>query len=152
MAQPGTVIVIGYDGSDGARDAVRAAPELLPHRNTLVVYVFRHLEALAAGMGIPVNLPPESVDALDQRAREIASEGAELARRAGLEAEPAAVAVQGRVADTILRVAREREAAAIVVGSRGLGGVSSALLGSVSSGLVHDADRPIVVIPHSSSQ
>jgi nucleotide-binding universal stress UspA family protein len=60
-----------------------------------------------------------------------------------------AVEAKGGVADALLSLARERGAAAIVVGSRGLGGAASALLGSVSSKLIHEADRPIVVVPHS---
>jgi hypothetical protein len=42
--------------------------------------------------------------------------------------------------------AASREAAVIVVGSRGLTGVRSMLLGSVSGAVAHHADRPTLVI------
>jgi nucleotide-binding universal stress UspA family protein len=145
-------MVIGYDGSDGARNAIVAASKLLGHREVLVVYVFPQIEQVAAGMGVPVDLPSEAVTATDKRAREVSQEGAALAKQNGLDAEPAAVQAKGRVGDTLLRVAQERNAAVIVVGSRGLGEVRSALVGSVSSGLLHDADRPVVVVPPSRSE
>ena len=39
------------------------------------------------------------------------------------------------------------DAAVIVTGARGVGGARSALLGSVSSGLVHNAERPVLIVP-----
>src|SRR5512144_1048049 len=126
MAAPrDSLIVIAYDGSDGARDAIRTVSSIAAQRRAVVVYAFRHIEALTAGMGMPVAIPPDAVDAMARHAREIAEEGAALAREAGLDAEPAAVEAPGRVADAIVHVARERGAAAIVVGSRGRGEVRS---------------------------
>jgi nucleotide-binding universal stress UspA family protein len=75
-----------------------------------------------------------------------ASEDAELAAAAGFTAMPIAVEASGPIAETIVAVAEERDAAAIVVGSRGLSGVRSALAGSVSTGVVHHARRPVLVV------
>jgi nucleotide-binding universal stress UspA family protein len=141
--------VIGYDGSEGARDAVRRAAETVSQRTALVVYVYPHTEEMAAGLGVPVTMPTGAQETLRRHADEIAHKGAELATTSGFVAEGLAVEARGGAAEALLGLARERDAAAIVVGSRGLGGVTSALLGSVSSKLIHDADRPIVVVPHS---
>jgi nucleotide-binding universal stress UspA family protein len=47
---------------------------------------------------------------------------------------------------TILAVADRERASAIVVGSRGISGVKSLLLGSVSGALVHHSERPVLVV------
>lgn len=53
--------------------------------------------------------------------------------------------LEGSPAKAILRLARSRDVDLIVVGSRGLGTVKGTLLGSVSSAIVHHADRPVLV-------
>jgi len=54
---------------------------------------------------------------------------------------------RGPVWSTILEIVDDRDPCVVVVGSRGLGGVKSALMGSVSAKLVHESTRPIVVVP-----
>src|SRR5687768_4806272 len=55
---------------------------------------------------------------------------------------------RGRPGDVLVRAADN--AALIVVGSRGRGGLTGALLGSVAQQLVRDAACPVVVVPNAS--
>ena len=54
--------------------------------------------------------------------------------------------LDGDPAREILRAAREGEHDLIVMGSRGRGRVTTALLGSVSNHVMHDAEVPVIVI------
>jgi nucleotide-binding universal stress UspA family protein len=47
----------------------------------------------------------------------------------------------------VLQFADERDAVTIVLGSRGVSGVKSLILGSVSHGVVHHSHRPLLVVP-----
>ena len=84
----------------------------------------------------------------EDHAKDIAHDGEALATKAGLQAEVAVVRDQSDAADAIVAVASERDAAAIVVGSRGLKGLRSKLLGSTSAALLRKAGRPVVVVRH----
>ena len=54
--------------------------------------------------------------------------------------------LDGDPAREILRAARDGDHDVIVLGSRGRGRVSAALLGSVSNRVMHDAEVPVIVI------
>ena len=149
-------VLIAYDGSDTARRAVREAAKLLGPRHVLVVTVWEpalayETELPAAGLdmpAVPVDIEGahELEEELHQRARRIAQEGAQLAQSVGLRAKGLAVADEVHVADTIVGLARKREASAIVVGSRGLKGLRARLEGSTSNAVLKNAPCPVVVV------
>lgn len=147
------MIAIAYDGSDPAKRAIQAAAELFPGGEADVLTVWRtaHDFAGAARIAVPDGLVQQGLEALDRTAEEeackTAGEGTALANEAGLRARAAQAMGHGSGAAAIMSYAREHDAAAIVVGARGLSGVRSALLGSVSNAIVHNADRPVIVTP-----
>src|SRR5690348_7598070 len=83
---------------------------------------------------------------LRHHAERIATEGAELARSLGLDAEPIASPDVRDAAHTIIEIAEQHDAAGIVVGSRGLSGVRARFEGSTSKGLVKHASCPVIVV------
>jgi nucleotide-binding universal stress UspA family protein len=145
------VILIAYDGSEDAKAAIAEAAKLFPGESVTLVNAWAHFLDTMARSGSMSGLVAD-YDAIDQstqtNASERAREGAELARTAGFtEVEAVTVAVSTNLADAILAEADRLDARAIVLGSRGLGAVKAFFLGSVSSALLHHADRPVVIIP-----
>jgi nucleotide-binding universal stress UspA family protein len=82
----------------------------------------------------------------DDQSADRCVEGVALAGSAGFEVEGLSERATGPVWRTILDIADRYDCAAIVVGSRGLTGISAAL-GSVSNGVVHHSRRPVLVVP-----
>ena len=145
-----TPLLLCYDGSDPAKHAIERAADLLLTRNAVVLTVWQTTVGLGsfAWAGATENML-DYVE-LDRAAAElggrIVSEGVRVAEAAGLQAEPLAVKATGPVWTTILEIAERHDASMIVIGSRGLTGLRSILLGSVSTAVVHHADRPTLVI------
>jgi nucleotide-binding universal stress UspA family protein len=151
-------ILIAYDGSPSADHAIREAGGLLAGRRALVVVVYMQgigfeLEELPS---VTIAAPPAPLDiraALDvdqelaERSQMLAGHGEGLAREAGFEAEALAVADDADmpVAETIVTVAREQSAAAIVVGAHGHSRLSEVVLGSTSRDVIRRAPCPVVV-------
>lgn len=148
-----STILIGYDGSDDADAAIRCAGRLLGPRRAVVAHVRDSLAELLLHTDIQhiTGAMRESVRELDeeeaQEATQIAARGAGLAEAAGFETVPVIARGKPKAWPTLLELAREHDAAAVVVGSRGLGCVQSALLGSVSSGLLDHAHLPVLIVP-----
>lgn len=147
------MILLCYDGSRHSREAIAGAAPLLASRQAVVLHVHRPATEVAIPIGgVPVGRPAAEVEAaVREHAQDIARRGCEIAREAGFDAEARTVEARGRTADAIVDVAGELDAEVIVVGTRGLGGVRSALLGSVSAALVHADDAPVLVMPSSSA-
>jgi nucleotide-binding universal stress UspA family protein len=145
---PDHALLLCYDGSDDAKHAISEAAKLLSPRNALVLSAWQDAAALPAFSWVAGPVPglDEFLSAAREGAAQIAREGVSLAEAAGFHAVPIVVESSGPVWVAIVETADERNVAAIVVGSRGLSGVKSILMGSVSSGVVHHATRPTVVV------
>jgi nucleotide-binding universal stress UspA family protein len=147
------LILNAYDGSSDAKSAIDGAGELLSGESATVLTVWEPFIDVMARTGAGLGLAPGIVDfeeidkAYEQSARERAAEGVERARRAGLNAQPRTRARHTTIAEAVLAEADEVGARAIVMGSRGLTGIKSMLLGSVSHAVLQHADRPVIVIP-----
>jgi nucleotide-binding universal stress UspA family protein len=92
----------------------------------------------------------EQAETLDEHGRQAAAQlaeaGAELAREAGLSATALLTETQHGIWRVLLRCADEHDARAIVIGSHGMSGPTG-LLGCVAAGVVHHAQRPVLVTP-----
>jgi nucleotide-binding universal stress UspA family protein len=147
-------IVVGTDGSDTAREAVRRAVDLAralgAHLQVVSAYepvaetaaaptpVAREDEAGAPAADAQWAVAPrEGVDA-------ILDDVAAVARAAGVEAE--VHARQGSPADAILDVAEETGADLIVVGNKGMTGAERFLLGSVPNKVSHHAPCSVLIV------
>jgi nucleotide-binding universal stress UspA family protein len=147
------IALIAYDGSDDAAAAIRHAGPLLAPRPAVVAHVWDSLAALllhtdVRGLAGSMREAADELDEEDRRdAAGVAAEGADLAREAGFDAEARALQGKPKAWPTLLAEADAIDAAVVVIGSRGQGAVKSALLGSVSSGLLHHTRRPVLVVP-----
>jgi nucleotide-binding universal stress UspA family protein len=155
MAPQDAPVLVAYDGSELSQAAVRHAAELFPARPAVLVTVWEPGLATMSVVsdpldGAPIPPDPETVETVDRAEREhaarVAGEGAGLARSLGLTAEAHAVPDELDVADTLIDIARERGAAAVVVGSHGISGLRARVLGRVSRKLIEHCDRPVLVI------
>ena len=146
-------ILLCFDGSSDAENAIRGAGDLLGARPAVVITVSEPLRLwepsdpatiIDAPIGKLLSKALQLEEIIDEVAQEQVNRGVELARAAGFDA-------QGRVARgkpwrAICEVANQIDAEAIVLGARGLSRVESALLGSVSAAVSSHAGRPVLII------
>lgn len=142
-------ILVCYDRSAGAVRAIDAAGALFPGRRAIMLYVWS-LEAperirTTSVERVRAELIEEVRVAARRDAAVVAAEGADLARRAGLEARPLAVEAGDGVADAIVRVATDESAAAVVIGRPSRTRLGSLLPGSMSRNVVDHCPVPVIV-------
>jgi nucleotide-binding universal stress UspA family protein len=143
-------VLLCYDGSADARHAIQRAGALFTGRRALVVTVWQPT-SVPSSLGFAGETAglvdfAELDRAAAEDGRRLADEGVRVARDAGLIAEPLAMKAFGPVWKALVEIADREEAATIVLGSRGMTGLKAMLLGSVSSAVVHHADRPTLVV------
>ena len=148
-------ILIAYDGSEGARAAIEHAGRVLRGGPAVVATAWSPFRdtAPAALRALP-SVAHDAIADIDAATRlhaeDLAAEGAELAAAAGFDADPRAVASRHRYFRALLDLADELDAPVIVMGSRGRSPVAAAVLGSVSTGVLHHGRRPVLIVPRHS--
>lgn len=142
--RPDGGVVVGDDGSDSAADAVRYAADEARRRG-VTLHVLRAWSILSTArpadvpMGFAVSLPEYEASAMaDEKARvdELLDGIADVAVEVHTAHSPAAEAL----------IVASETADVIVVGSRGLGGFRSLILGSVAEQCIRHAAGPVIVV------
>ena len=140
-------IVVGTDGSDTAREAVRQAVELAARVGARVQIVSAYEPVPGARLREEAHQPPPDLQWM-VNPREVVDatlrDAADVARAGGVQA--ATHARQGDPADAILDVAEEQGADLIVVGNKGMTGARRFLLGSVPNRVSHHAPCSVLII------
>lgn len=142
-------ILVATDGSDGADRAVDYAAQWAKTYDADLLIV-----SVIGGYGLPEKLfrnftQPQQIwlkELLESESANVLSAARERARNAGVTM----IQLESRTGDvalTIIEIAQEKRADAIVAGKRGTGRVAGLLLGSVSQKLVSLAPLPVTIIP-----
>jgi nucleotide-binding universal stress UspA family protein len=141
-------LLICYDASEAAVDALEYAAALLPGSPVLVLTVWKPMieEALSPAARPPVSDPAEAGAVPERSAEQVAAEGARRASAAGLNAEPLPAEAPGPLWETVERVAEEHGALLVVCGTNRTK-LPSAFPGSFAHALVSHLSSPIAVVP-----
>jgi len=137
-------ILVATDGSPSSAEAVAFGSELAVEQEAelIFVHVVPTLDVFPGtgfgGMGGAFPHEPSDHDhALLEEAAAVAAEHDIMSTTALL---------RGDTVDEIVAYADSRDVDLIVVGSRGHGAIASALLGSVSRGVLGESKRPVLIV------
>jgi nucleotide-binding universal stress UspA family protein len=130
-------IVLALDGSEGSRRAIPVAVELAKRDEARVVAV--HVADRRVTQPGAAGASPEA---------EAARADAEKLSAQGIDTEvKVSSTVAGGPAVQIADIANQEDADVIVIGTRGHGGFTGLLVGSVTQRLLHVAHRPVLAVP-----
>jgi nucleotide-binding universal stress UspA family protein len=136
-------ILIATDGSPASNEAVEVGLDLAAEQraDVTIVHVAPPFDVIPwSGIGMTSAFPHE----LGDGDREPLAQATELAEQRGLEVSTELLV--GDPIDEIVAAADSHDADLIVIGSRGHGALVSALLGSISRGVLHETRRPVLIV------
>ena len=135
-------IVVGVDGSQTSREALRwAAEEARLRQAALQVIMTWHMPFVAGYPFVSPNFEPSQFEHDARKALDELVDGVDTVGIPQVDR----ILAMGDAAVTLLTASKEADL--LVVGSRGLGGFAGLLLGSVSHHLAHHATCSLVIIP-----
>ena len=140
-------IVVGTDGSETAREAVRQAVALARQLGARLDIVSAYEPVPAGRLREEAQQVPDDLQWIVNPREDVAATlraAAEESQAAGVPTET--YARQGDPADAILDVAEERGADLIVIGNKGMTGAKRFLLGSVPNKVSHHAPCSVLII------
>jgi nucleotide-binding universal stress UspA family protein len=138
-------ILVPVDGSDNAMRALRHVLDKRDwYRETPEVHLVNVQHPVASGAVKRFISADELRDFYDAEGQAVLQPGRDLLERSGLSFH-CRVAV-GDTAPTLVQYATEEGCELIVMGTRGLGAVASALLGSVATKVIHLASVPVMLV------
>jgi len=141
-----TGIIVGVDGSHGAHRALDWAMKQAAAKHAHLTVVTVHEVPVSGWTGNPIILGAD-VPELEKTRRAVQDMVAKATAQLG-DTRPASVtvhAVNGFPAEELISASRDADL--VVVGSRGAGGFTRLLMGSVSNQVVHHTHCPVVVVP-----
>jgi nucleotide-binding universal stress UspA family protein len=134
-------IVVGVDGSEAGREALQWALDEARRRNATVeaVHAWHQPGVMSYGYLGQIDMAPFEEDA--RGVLDATVDGADVTGVPAVERK----LIPGGAASILVEEAKG--AALLVVGSRGRGGFTGLMLGSVSQQVAHHAPCPVVIIP-----
>jgi nucleotide-binding universal stress UspA family protein len=135
-------ILLAVDGSEHALHAAKVAGDLVRAVKAKELRVVIAYEPVPAYLGEP-NLS-NTISARMNDSQDILHEAEEAMGQ--LPVEVHSELIEGQIADAIINVATTRESDLIIMGSRGLGRLAVAVIGSNSQKVVSEAPCPVLIV------
>lgn len=147
MSERERKIVVGIEGSGGAKAALKWAIQEAKFRHATIV-----VATAFSPSWVPVSpdftyIPVDNFNVEDEVGRMQEHIAHEVLEEVGAaKTDIKYVRKKGSPADTLIAIAEAEDADMLVVGSRGRGGVRGLLLGSVSHQIAHHGSCPVVIV------
>ncbi len=135
-------ILLGVDGSEHGLRAAKVAGDLARSLQTKLIRIVIAFDTIPPYLGEP-NLQ-RAIDARLNQANAVLDEAVKAMGE--VPAEVHTELIEGSAAEAIIEVANTRASDLIVIGSRGLGRISGAVLGSTSQKVVAHAPCPVLIV------
>ncbi len=145
-------ILVAYDGSEQSKKAVRIAARmaLMFHGEVLILtvvptvsYPIYHGDMYGGATTVMTEAEVNGMKiAYDKALEDARGELAEYYPQLHVET----ALIEGRPSSVIVEEAEKRDVALIVIGRRGLGGISGWILGSTSRKVVDSCTKPVLVV------